>query len=157
MLRLVGGLLLACSACALGLAVFGQWPVRIGFSVSLMCSGLAWALMPWWAPDIHPAPTAVAADNPISIPAADPIAPLEIATPPKKGSVAPFMAERLARIEGARLATADLFEAYRNWCDEKGLAALDAEPFSDRLSTICDSAGIRRGKGYALLNVTLAK
>jgi hypothetical protein len=35
--------------------------------------------------------------------------------------------------------------------------ALDAGPFSERLSTICESASIRRGKGHALLNVMLAK
>ena len=155
MLRLLGGLLLAFGACALGLAAFGQWPVDAGVGVSLMCSGLAWALYPWWARETQPAPAASIDHIPVSISAPEPIAPLEMITAPKKGSVAPFMAERLARIEGEKVDAADLFEAYRNWCDAKGLAALDPGPFSERLSTICESAGIRRGKGRALINVAL--
>lgn len=142
MLKLFGGLLLAFGACALGLAAFGRLPVHAGVGVSLMCSGIAWALTPFWYNEER-APPADAAPKPA--------ATLE---PVKKGSVAPFMAERLTRLEGAQVAAADLFAAYSAWCALRGVTALDAVDFNDRLSTLCDLASIRRNR-LALINVTL--
>lgn len=82
--------------------------------------------------------------------------PSEIPPPTKLGAVALFMSERLSRAEGKRLAAQELFEAYRNWCEAKGMAALDSDGFGHRLSAICKTAGIRRSKAQALINVELA-
>lgn len=49
MVRMFGALLLAGAAGAWGLAFFGQCPVKLCVALSLMCSGLAWSLVPLWA------------------------------------------------------------------------------------------------------------
>lgn len=49
MLRLLGALLLACAAGAWGMAFLGMCPARLGYALSLMCCGLAWALVPLWS------------------------------------------------------------------------------------------------------------
>lgn len=152
MLKLFGGLVLACGACAWGLAAFGMWPVQAGVGVSLMCSAVAWTLVPWWAREDQTSVASVSLD----IQTPRPIVLPEVIVPAKKGSVAPFMAERLTRSEGAQVAILELFEAYHVWCRAKGLATLDAAAFAERLGTICATAHIQRGGGQSLINVALA-
>lgn len=150
MLKTVGRILLAFGACALMLAVIGQVPVHAGVGVSLMCSGLAWMLLPWWARK-----EVLAVSAPADVP--EPVVLREVIAPAKKGSVAPFMAERLTRSEGAQVATIELFESYHAWCRANGFVTLDAASFTERLETICETANIRRGTGQSLINVALAE
>ena len=154
MLRLVGILSLVCSAFALGLAASGQWPVHAGVGASLMFSGVAWVLMAWWNREDQQTQNE---SIPQSVPAPEPSTPPEVIAPLKKGSVAPFMAERLVRADGRRVKIDDLLQAYSMWCEARGLDALEPVEFQQRVNDICEAGRIRRGKGHSIVNVAFAE
>ncbi|MBS0251099.1 MAG: hypothetical protein JSR78_08540 [Proteobacteria bacterium] len=58
MLKMFGALLLACAAFSWCMALVGECQVAVGASLSLMFSGLALALVPWWTGSVLVAPAA---------------------------------------------------------------------------------------------------
>lgn len=163
MLKLVGALSLAFAAAAWAMALAGECPVREGVFLSLMFSGLAIALVPWWskevqAPDIVAAPpTEVAESIQALSPAIEPRAVTAPAAP--FGSVPEIMPEVLAPATGMKTEIRRAYEAYAAACNRAGARAVPPVEFVPLMQTLCELLEIktrRRGEYVYLLDVKVA-
>ena len=147
MLRMLGAIFLACSAGALFLAAFGQVPVRAGVALSLMCSGLAWALVPWWDKPLAPAvDEAASTDAPKPAPE-DGAGAMVDATPALVGSVPMIMPEVLTPAKGKKIEIRRAYEAYEHACERAGACAVPPVEFVPLMQTLCDALDIERNDG----------
>lgn len=75
------------------------------------------------------------------------------------GSLTRFLLDAVVPTVGARLGVADLFAAYRRWCQAGGLAPVGVEQFTTQLAQVCAKAGIatqRTGGRMYVVDVGLA-
>lgn len=59
------------------------------------------------------------------------------------GRVSRFIGEYIEPAESGRIEVADLYKAYRAWCQRGGMVAVDMMEFGDRLNEALDVVGIR--------------
>ncbi|MGO4682368.1 hypothetical protein [Hyphomicrobium sp. 2TAF46] len=164
MLRFVGALFLACAAAVFVLALIGQCPVREGGALSLMFSGLAFALVPWWLKEA-PARDVVAdvtseSSAPVECvePAVEP-EPAEEEAPSPLGSVPDIMPEVLEPAKGKKTEIKRAYDAYALACKRSGAKALAPVEFVPLMQTLCDVLNIetrRRGAHIYLIDVRVA-
>ncbi|CAA2141313.1 hypothetical protein [Hyphomicrobium sp. ghe19] len=153
MLRLFGALFLAFSAGAWALALFGQWPLHLGVAVSLMFSGAAFALVPWWfqvtADDSKPV---------VSQPAPVRPEPAREESMMPVGSVPAIMPEVLAPAKGKKIEIRRAYEAYVLACRRSGAQAVPPIEFVPLMQRLCGMLNIetqRRGEYVYLLDVNV--
>lgn len=163
MLKLVGSLSLAFAAAAWGMALVGECPVREGVFLSLMFSGLAIALVPWWSKEVETpgivAEPSTEAGAPTEAPAPllEPNAVAVSATP--FGSVPEIMPEVLAPARGMKTEIRRAYEAYAAACRQAGARAVPPVEFVPLMQTLCELLEIetrRRGEYVYLLDVKVA-
>ena len=63
---------------------------------------------------------------------------------PVTGAVSKFMLEQIEAAPRSRIEVADLFIAYKGWCERKGCRALPADRFADDLTPVLEAVGIPR-------------
>lgn len=147
MLRLLGALLLACAAGAWGLAFFGACPARLGFALSLMCCGIAWALVPLWASSDGETPSAIPATS-IAKREARRGTPLAVSQL-SKDTVAPNAKDHAQRFSRDTLTPADvdtpvvkLLSAYLDWCRALGEEPCGTRDIGTELAELFKRTGI---------------
>lgn len=159
MVRMVGGLFLASAVIAWLMAIFGQWPLHVGATVSLMFGGLSWACVPWWMPEEQAtSETAVNAPTVRQEQATTVIEPEPIEATAATGSVPAIMPEVLAPAKGKKTEIRRAYEAYALVCKRSGARAVPPVEFVPIMQTLCEMLHIetqRRGAYVYLVDVTL--
>lgn len=158
--KTLGALLLALAACAWTLAVLGQCPARLGFVFSLICGGLAWALVPWWSREASPAVGTPDAKAPPPVAAPE---PPRTSSPPRektpRGNAKGTLLERAPHAMTARehalcfskevlapartdTPVAKLHSAYHDWCTARGEGPFPTREIGTELSALFERTGV---------------
>ncbi|MBS0240345.1 MAG: hypothetical protein JSR89_18185 [Proteobacteria bacterium] len=157
-LRSLGALLLALGACAWALTFLGLCPARLGFAFSLMCSGLAWALVPWWQWSASPDADTPSGSSPSPDIAAGPTEhsvtpqPEAATTKPDNQESEPhattarehalrFCLDALAPAR-ANTPVTRLYSAYHAWCAARGEAPYATLEIGTELVSLFERTGI---------------